>query len=191
MTETAAPPAELRISQDGGGTILAVTGELTLSTTRALWEGFGATVDQAGSGPVSLDVSGVPDCDTAGATFLLSLKDDLETGGREVSVLGANDRVLALLRLSSRPPVVETRPPQVRDLGIVRESGQFALGVIENTHESIEYIGTIALGLTQAVFRPRSVRWQDVRRYMSRSSQTSTFDFQNSDILPSRFNLQK
>ena len=154
----------LRVSTAGDGSVLALTGPLTLETTEPLWGELEKLRRSPPSGPLSVDLSQVGSCDTAGVTFLLALRDDLDA-----SLTDPGEGVRALLGLADRPDVApDALPPRPRS-GIIAGTGNFALHVIGNMRESIIYIGQLAGGLFGVVLRPRGVRWRDVGTYMSRA----------------------
>lgn len=165
MPDTAAAAPRHELDRGSEGTRLALHGSLRLRTVGALWRTLLRELDRGLSADV-LDLGGVTDVDTAGATLILELTERL---GRP-AVIGANDGVAALLSLLDRPgpPEEEADEPETQR-GAVLLIGEFALQVLRNVRSTIEYVGHLTHWLAVAVFRPSRIRWNDVGLYMARS----------------------
>ncbi|MCO1656607.1 STAS domain-containing protein [Pseudonocardia humida] len=90
------PPAELLMTvarQDRGGClVLAVRGEVDLSTGGRLAESAGEVLREAGSRPVVLDMLGVEFLSSSGLGVLVSLNDEARAKGTPLRVVVDQDR---------------------------------------------------------------------------------------------------
>lgn len=90
------PPAELLMTvarQDRGGClVLAVRGEVDLSTGGRLAEAAGEVLREAGSRPVVLDMLGVEFLSSSGLGVLVSLNDEARAKGTPLRVVVDQDR---------------------------------------------------------------------------------------------------
>jgi len=164
---TAAEPARIELETAGAGRVARLRGPLTLATIAVLWE----AVDRIEPLPVpqTIDLSDVPSCDTAGAALLVDLRDRLGTGAETPQLVGAGEQVLAMLAIVNRAysPPPDEGPAEI-SRGMVDTVGEFSWDVVQNAHETVEYVGALSLGLFRAVVRPSTVRWRDTIGYMTR-----------------------
>ncbi len=156
------------MSGDQDERVLTFEGELSLHTTASLWMELAKLLPPASAGPATVDLGAVPSCDTAGAALLQSIGPRLEGGVADVTFLGANEQVNAMLGLvahgTERPATVAKR---ARHQGIIETTGEFTLEVAGNVYSTLEYIGSLVHALLMAVVRPRTVRWRDTAHYMA------------------------
>ncbi|WP_214405128.1 STAS domain-containing protein [Pseudonocardia lacus] len=90
------PPAELLMTvarQDrGGALVLAIRGEVDLSTGGRLAEAAGEVLREAGGRPVVLDMLGVEFLSSSGLGVLVSLNDEARSIGTPLRVVVDQDR---------------------------------------------------------------------------------------------------
>jgi len=159
--------ARLELESAGAGRVARLIGPLTLATTPELWRALARIEPQ--STPQTVDVSDVPNCDTAGAALLVDLRKRMSAGDAAAELVGVGDQVRSMLDIVDRacPPPPGEGPVEV-SFGMVDTVGDFAWSVLQHTQETVEYIGALAIGLFTAVRRPATVRWRDTVGYMSR-----------------------
>jgi phospholipid/cholesterol/gamma-HCH transport system permease protein len=165
-THTTDEAASLALEEQGSGRVARLSGPLTLLTTPPLWRELARL--EAAAGPQTIDVSAVPNCDTAGATLLVDLGQRMVSGDGTADVVGASEQVDSMLSIVHQPlaPPPESGPADAA-LGMVDTVGDFASNVVQNAGDTLEYIGGLAHALATAVVRPATVRWRDTFNYMS------------------------
>jgi phospholipid/cholesterol/gamma-HCH transport system permease protein len=163
VRQPTAAPAGVEIVEQAGRTLVRISGDLTLETSS---EAFAAIRPLAAARrPVTLDVSGVPRCDSAAAAIVLALG-----GAPDVTVVGANAQVASVLRLAEKLPddgAAAQRPRAAPSL--FERIGAAAHDVVVAVRETLAYIGELTATLAASAVRPRSVRWGDVVRSMTRT----------------------
>ncbi len=148
----------------GVGYVVRFGGPLTLATTADLWSRAAGIAPPAGA--VRVDVSGVPQVDSAGAALLLHVAGRLG----DAPIESASAQVQGMLDVLGKPgnePDTEARGrPRV---GLIYALGQFSVRGLNRVRETVEYAGALTAGLLQTLIHPRSVRWKDVGGYVARS----------------------
>jgi len=159
--------ARLDLETGEAGRVARLRGPLTLATTPDLWRAL-ERIDPQGT-PQTIDLTDVPNCDTAGAALIVDLRRRLATDVASAQTIGATHQVRSMLAIVDRgsSPTPEESPEET-SFGMVDTVGAFASDVIRNTHDTVEYIGDVARGLIVAAIRPSTVRWRDTIGYMSR-----------------------
>jgi phospholipid/cholesterol/gamma-HCH transport system permease protein len=114
---------------------------------------------------VTLDVSGVPRCDSAAAAMVLALG-----GAPTVTVVGANAQVASVLRLVEKLPAgAAAAPAPDKENAIFEFVGGTAFGLGVAVRDALAYIGELSAALARSIVHPRSVRWRDVTVSMVRT----------------------
>ncbi len=159
----AAPTARLELVGDGAARVVRLAGPLTLETVGDFWRDADELDDEGV--PQRIDVAHVPGVDSAGAAFLLELRDRF--GGAAIE--GAGEQVRKMLAILDRPcPEPPEAPPQQVLFGMVDTLGTFAIETIRHARETVEYVGALSAGLGWVLRRPGRLRWGDTLSYMSR-----------------------
>jgi phospholipid/cholesterol/gamma-HCH transport system permease protein len=155
--------AGVEVVEQGGRTLVRVTGDLTLESAPAA---FKAIRPLAGARrPVTLDVSNVPRCDSAAAAMVIALG-----GAPGVTVVGANEQVARVLRLAEKSAPDDEEPePEEERKSVFGTVGATAHGLVVVTRDTFGYVGELASMICRSAVRPRSVRWRDVIHSMART----------------------
>jgi len=163
VRQPTAAPAGVEIVEQAGRTLVRISGDLTLETSP---EAFAAIRPLAAARrPVTLDVTGVPRCDSAAAAIVLALG-----GAPDVTVVGANAQVASVLRLAEKLPedgAAAQRPQTAPSL--LESVGATAHDVVAAVRDALAYIGELTATLAASAVRPGRVRWGDVTRSMVRT----------------------
>jgi anti-anti-sigma factor len=96
-----------RVTQRSGCALVAVDGELDLSTVEQLEEALGSAIDD-GTGPVVLDLAALRFCDSAGLAVLVRTHNQLSGLGRRLVIASASGPVLRVLELSGLNRMITT-----------------------------------------------------------------------------------
>ena len=158
--------AAVEVVEQGGSTLVRVSGDLTLETAPAA---FKAIRPLAGKRrPVTLDVSKVSRCDSAAAAMVIALG-----GAPGVTVVGANEQVARVLRLAEKH-APEDDAPQEKDekkekKGVFATVGATVHGLVVVTRDTFGYIGELSAVIIRSAIHPSRVRWRDVVLSMIRT----------------------
>ena len=110
---------------------------------------------------VVIDASEVSYCDGAGVAFIVTLQQHQESAGGDVIIQGLQEEFRRLLdiygQISRESPPGRRREP----LSFVEQVGQAALGVWQDIHVLLTFIGELAVIFSRAARHPRLVRWRD------------------------------
>src|SRR5215475_11914166 len=96
-----------RVTQRSGCALVAVDGELDLSTAEQLEEALGSAIDDA-TGPVVLDLAALRFCDSAGLAVIVRTHNQLSGLGRRLVIASPSGPVLRVLELSGLNRVITT-----------------------------------------------------------------------------------
>jgi len=96
-----------RVTERNGCALVAVDGELDLSTAEQLEEALGPAIHDA-TGPIVLDVAALRFCDSAGLAVLVRTHNQLSDQGRRLVIAGPSGPVLRVLELSGLNQVIAT-----------------------------------------------------------------------------------
>lgn len=165
--------ASVRVHPAAGassGVVVRVEGSLTLDTTAPLWESLDGVVGEAGSRASGIDVSGVADCDTAGAAYLAVLRRRAGSGGARAPLVGARAQVASIVDLVEDahlgpPPSLPADPDET----LFHKVGERALLLVRDARGVFAYVGDLVAGLGAAVTGRGALRWNDTLLYMQRA----------------------
>jgi phospholipid/cholesterol/gamma-HCH transport system permease protein len=163
VRQPTAAPAGVEIVEQAGRTLVRISGDLTLETSPKAFAAIRPLT--AARRPVTLDVTGVPRCDSAAAAIVLALG-----GAPGVTVVGANAQVASVLRLAEKLPedgAAAQRPQAAPSL--LESVGATAHDVVAAVRDALAYIGELTATLAASAVRPGRVRWGDVTRSMVRT----------------------
>ncbi|MBX3464437.1 MAG: MlaE family lipid ABC transporter permease subunit [Planctomycetes bacterium] len=151
----------------GGGPRLRLRGALTLRDGAALWQDLGGAI--AGHGDVEVDLSGVDHLDGGAAALLAALAaGHAERGGvlHYTGAAGDTARLLELYACGRDGPCDRGAP---RQPGLLEDIGTFAVGAVDTTRAILAFLGDLAVGLVQAVRRPRTVHTAELGLLVERA----------------------
>lgn len=150
-----------RVSSDRATLTLSITGRLDTNTTGRLWREAMQVLQQSKPIRVVLDASEVSYCDGAGVAFIVTLQQHQANAGGDVIVQGLQEEFRRLLdiygQISGESPPGRRREP----LSFVEQVGQAALGVWQDIHVLLTFIGELAVIFSRAARHPGLVRWRD------------------------------
>ena len=96
-----------RVTQRDGCVLVAVDGELDLSTADQLQDTLGAAMAE-GSGPIVLDLGALRFCDSAGLAVMVKTHNLLAAEGRRLVIASPSAAVARVLELSGLDQVIAT-----------------------------------------------------------------------------------
>ena len=172
MTGTSNPGFRVeRVDLQDGRAELRFTGQLRFRQCFNSWQDV-QRLARPPTAHLAFDLSAVDTLDGAATALLLALRDEVVAAGGEAEIVGAHDRVRAMLDLyGSHPPKPCLHPPPA-PIGILDEIGRETLGVLGDNH-GLDFIGDVALAGTNAIRAPRSINWRDVPRLVERAGADS------------------
>jgi len=160
-----------RVDLQDGRAELRFTGQLRFRQCFNSWQDV-QRLARPPTAHLAFDLSAVDTLDGAATALLLALRDEVVAAGGEAEIVGAHDRVRAMLDLyGSHPPKPCLHPPPA-PIGILDEIGRETLGVVADNH-GLDFIGDVALAGTNAIRAPRSINWRDVPRLVERAGADS------------------
>ncbi len=160
--EHGAPPARVRLDEEGGRPLLAFQGRLDSHGAAAVWTQALGLVSAAGGRGVVADASGVDYLDGAGASLILRLEQAAREAGGELEVRGLAGEFAGLLELYRREapePSSGEEPPRP---GFIAEVGRRTVEISGNLADFVAFVGQCLAALGAAARNPRRVRWKDV-----------------------------
>jgi anti-anti-sigma factor len=95
------------VTQRGGCAVVAVEGELDLSTAEHLENALNSTIDES-EGPVVLDLAALRFCDSAGLAVFVRTHNQLAGQGRRLVIASPAGPVQRVLELSGLDQVIAT-----------------------------------------------------------------------------------
>jgi phospholipid/cholesterol/gamma-HCH transport system permease protein len=146
--------ARLTTAQETGGVVLRFTGALELAAVGPLWE---PTMQAARLKPglhLAIDLSGVPSCDTAGATLLAAAEQ--VAGGAEFR--HCNPEITALLTRVRAARAGKPAPPRSRRTSILRNGMRAAA-------DGTAFFGEIVVAAIRLPARRRMYPLRDLLAY--------------------------
>ncbi|MBJ6373443.1 ABC transporter permease [Sedimentitalea arenosa] len=151
-----APQASLR-SQDQ---VIILSGDLVIETIETLDGEFG---DATG-----IDISDVAHLDTAGAWYLLQLRQQVSDTSHEIAIRGASAPQRQLLETvrQNMPPeeALDERPVTLFDR--LEEIGRTVVGGLHIAIEMIGFLGQVIATIASLVFHPRRLRMTSLVHHM-------------------------
>lgn len=102
-------PVGISVAERDGVTIVAVTGDLDMSTAPQLLDSGTAEID-AGSKRLVLDLSGVTFCDSTGLGVFVRLKKRLDAVQGVLALAGPGENVRTVLNVTGLAEVIGVHP---------------------------------------------------------------------------------
>jgi phospholipid/cholesterol/gamma-HCH transport system permease protein len=116
--------------------------------------GFGWPTDE-----VRIDLSALDELDTAGAWLLYSSIKVLESSGKQVFLLGADEQMDRLLTLVGDKSESVTNPPKPYIPGPLESIGRHGSKQIKQYLEFLNFLGKLTIVCGQFLLRPWRIRW--------------------------------
>jgi phospholipid/cholesterol/gamma-HCH transport system permease protein len=156
--------------EPGKQVTLAVSGRVALDNLRAFTTAVKGHLRKMKPAVVIVDLAGVTYLDSAGALALLELEDNSRRRSVAFQFVNLTDKARGIMGLID--PQALTTPPLIteRQTGnILERLGEETLHILNDFKQVLIFLGELLGALTQALFHPRAVRWQDVVFYMKRA----------------------
>ncbi len=152
------------------GETLVLTGRLTATGVRSFLRETAPVLAATPSTPLTLDLTGLAQIDSAGALALLELEEAARIRSRPFRVIGASSEVQGVMNLIDRDaqalPVLKAEKGGVQVLE--RLGGTFgALG--RDFVEVMTFLGELITALSYCLLHPRAIRRGDVVYYMKKA----------------------
>jgi phospholipid/cholesterol/gamma-HCH transport system permease protein len=154
--------AGLTSEQRDGRVVLVFTGRLEADTIGALWRHAMHEAEHARGRTLLFDLNGVTFCDVAGATFLVAVE---AAHGQEAELIGAQERVVALLRLARAAIQAHGRSEDAAPW-TMQDVFAAAFGLIT---ASVAFIGEAAVAVVRLPQHRRMLRPPELMRYVDQS----------------------
>jgi phospholipid/cholesterol/gamma-HCH transport system permease protein len=151
-----------------GSVTLRVSGRVAIANAQRLLDDITAHV--AAAREVTLDLSGVEYFDSGGGAVIMTLREHLAAAGRGFRIARATPDIDGFLALVDQGTAGPAPPPAPRPgTRWTHDIGAAALAAAADWREFVSFTGEVVLGLTDAVRRPRRVRWRETLVYMQRT----------------------
>jgi phospholipid/cholesterol/gamma-HCH transport system permease protein len=137
-------------SRAAGRLTLRFAGPLDLPSAAALWEETLAEARKS-NGPITLDLSAVPSCDTAGATLLA----EAETTAGDAELQGATQEVTALLTRVRAARAIPAAPPNPTKANILLDG-------LKAAADGTAFLGETIVAVVRAPARRRMIPLRDL-----------------------------
>jgi phospholipid/cholesterol/gamma-HCH transport system permease protein len=156
MSSVVDRPAEsLAVRQEGGRTVLLLSGRIDTGAAARLWERL---TGEARRGAV-LDLTDVEAVDTTGATLLLQA----ESLGGEIR--GARQGVGSVLE-RVRAALAAPRPKPEAGLPALARLGQATIEAARNALDAVAFLGEVIVTGLLTLLRPGRLRWRELTRHL-------------------------
>ncbi|HEY5790355.1 MAG TPA: MlaE family lipid ABC transporter permease subunit [Gammaproteobacteria bacterium] len=154
-------PTPPQISTEPAGERVCLAGRWVTAELGGL-EAALAALSRPGTGPLTVDASGVTAFDTGGAWYLRRLLRRLRADGREVVLLGLRAEFDELYRLvDARLEAYRWASPQA-PRGWLDRLGRRSLGKASQGYRLLAFVGHSMLVLLATLRQPQRLRWRSV-----------------------------
>jgi phospholipid/cholesterol/gamma-HCH transport system permease protein len=138
-----------------------VSGRLDSDTTGGIWREAMRLTAGGHAEALILDATDLEFCDGAGASLLLALREQQQSGGGSFALRGLRDETRQLLEL------IEPSEAEVEEHAAARESfvtglGRDTLQLVADLRQLVIFVGEVTVQLWNAIRRPRELRFKDV-----------------------------
>ena len=162
------PPADLPVRWDlslrtDGAATLVLTGELDAVSTPAAWPTIETALLSIHMDRLEVEVSRLT-CDSAGLALLYSISAGTMTPDADVRINGLSPELQHLLRSFSTEDLQALQAHEPARPSFVEEAGAATGFWLRDARQQIEFIGETSIGVIRSLFRPRRMRWREVRR---------------------------
>jgi phospholipid/cholesterol/gamma-HCH transport system permease protein len=149
---------------------LAISGRLALDNLHAFTSEIQALLTKQIPAGLSVDLAKVDFLDSAGALALIELQNEARSRSLSFELVNLNDKARGIMGLID--PKALTTPPLITDRSsgnILERIGAETLAILDDFKRVLIFLGELLRALTYALFRPWTVRWDDVLFYMKRT----------------------
>jgi len=153
----------LSVRPDGAAT-LAFNGELDTESTPAAWRMLETELTGVKISSLSVDVSGLTSCDSAGLSLLYQLSTGAMTPGATVNTTGLSPELEHLFRSFSQQDLEALQEHEPACSSIVDDVGVATRSWLSDLRQQVEFIGEVTVALAKGLASPRRMRWKEVLR---------------------------
>jgi phospholipid/cholesterol/gamma-HCH transport system permease protein len=152
---------DVRLAPESDTLTLIMTGRWDSDTTGKWWHQGQRIVAQSKPRRVVIDASEVNYCDGAGVAFLVDLQQLQARSGGDFAIQGLQEEFRRLFDIYGHISVERTTGRRREPLSIVEQVGEAAVGLWQDFHALLTFVGELTLTLLRAARHPRLVRWRD------------------------------
>jgi phospholipid/cholesterol/gamma-HCH transport system permease protein len=152
-------PPSFRIEPQGDA--LRLSGDLRMRDAGQLWKAVRGATRRARSGPLAIDLAGVEHADGGAAALLVELRAELADRGVDATIVGANERVAALVELYGGDPAKE-RFRGRRPEGLIEQVGRVATEWWSGVRDAVAFLGSMVTAVGAIARRPRAGHFGEV-----------------------------
>ncbi|MDR0882784.1 MAG: ABC transporter permease [Candidatus Adiutrix sp.] len=159
------PEPPLSLIFDPQKRLARLAGALTVDAPRSIWrplEPDKASASVAGiNGELTLDLAGLTALDLNGSAQVLSVINQLDRSGVQVSVRGLPDDLAVILELAREALKAPTASPPPR-IGLIEETGRKLVAIKNDAATLVTFTGKLVIDFLSSLRHPSSVRWATV-----------------------------
>jgi len=145
--------AELRIDD----TSVHVSGSWTAPNLQDVEKALSAADWPANS--VTVDLGGLEKLDTSGAWLICRAINENKSAGKQVTVIGADERTTRFLKLIEDRSGSAVNPPKPEEAGFLEGIGRHVGAEANQYLEYLSFVGQLALESARVLLRPWLIRW--------------------------------
>jgi phospholipid/cholesterol/gamma-HCH transport system permease protein len=149
---------------------LAVSGRLALDNLQAFNLEVQALLQKLTPTTLKVDLAGIDFLDSAGALALIELENESRSRNIPFELLNLGDKARGIMDLID-PKALATAPliTDRENDNILERLGAETLAILNDFKQVLAFLGELLVALVYALFRPWTVRWDDVLFYMKRA----------------------
>lgn len=158
------PPFSIARADDA----LRLRGELRVDDAAAIWKGISDGLADAKQGRVDLDFSEVEVIDGAVMSLVVQARAELSARGVRAELVGANERVQALVHLyggDEKPARRQRRKAE----GFVEHVGRATADVLAALRGVVSFLGSMAAAVVGVLRKPRSGNFGEIPALVERT----------------------
>jgi phospholipid/cholesterol/gamma-HCH transport system permease protein len=168
MMKGDAPAAKLKSERQEKGTVLSLSGRVSLDDLNGLMRETDAFFAQPRPARLTMDLSALEYVDSAGALFLLDVERQAQERSIPFEFINMSPQVQSVVGLLDRDAI--DQPPHLKEeqspSGFFEGVGMGSMTFLDDIGRSITFGGTLIWEVVLSILRPSSLRWKDVVVYM-------------------------
>lgn len=150
----------------GDTSIIHIGGKIAIDDIASLFDSCMQMIRVSESKEITLDLSEITACGSAGAAILIAVRTECYQEGVHVTFTGASSDLQGLLSLvkeNDEDLIAEiVHPPEP---GIVMRTGEWSYEFASDLYSMVDFLGDVTRGIYLAIRHPRRIRWMDVAHY--------------------------
>ncbi len=149
---------------------LSLSGRLETGNLKAFLSEAKALLEEKGPKNVTVDLSKIEFLDSAGALGLVELEEETKAKSIPFEFVNVTEDAKKIMGLINRKALA-TKPliSDQASSGLIEQIGEASLDIYDDFVSIMTFLGDLLTALIHSIFRPRSVRWEDVFFYMKRA----------------------